>query len=596
MWCGAIASSAVWAAAGAIAAEAKTAPVGSKPAISSPRFQKQVPPAPPTVPPQPDPNDRFPTDPERPDPEPLEPDEEDVIDSDEETTPDAPTEETETQFFVSEIEVRGSTILSEADIAELVGSYENRQVTLSDLREAADQITQEYLNRDYITSRAILPDQTIAEDGIVIIQVIEGSLQQIDIEGTNRVNDSYVRSRIELGAGQPLNTSSLEDQLRLLRADPLFESVEASLRAGDNRGQSILIVRVTEAPPFRANISLDNYSPASVGSERLGANLRYRNLTGIGDDIFASYTFTDENGSDSYDLSYRVPVNPMNGTLQLRFAPNRNEIIQDPFDEFGIRGETDLYEVNFRQPLMRSPRREFALSLGFAHQDSQTFTDEGPTPFGIGPDEDGISRTSVLRFGQDYVARDVRGAWAFRSQFNVGTQLFDATENDGGDIPDGQFFSWLAQAQRVQRLGEDHLLIVQFDAQLTPDPLLPSQQFVIGGGQSLRGYRQNARSGDNGYRFSVEDRITLDRDAAGIPRLQVAPFIDLGGAWNVQDNPNPESDQQFLIGVGVGLFYEPLPGLRIRLDYGLPLVDLDDRGDNLQDDGIYFSIGYGLQF
>jgi len=32
--------------------------------------------------------------------------------------------------------------------------------------------------------------------------------------------------------------------------------------------------------------------------------------------------------------------------------------------------------------------------------------------------------------------------------------------------------------------------------------------------------------------------------------------------------------------------------LNIRVDYGLPLVDLEDRGRNVQDDGFYFSVRY----
>ncbi|MEE4662226.1 MAG: hypothetical protein V2J89_17280, partial [Halieaceae bacterium] len=62
--------------------------------------------------------------------------------------------------------------------------------------------------------------------------------------------------------------------------------------------------------------------------------------------------------------------------------------------------------------------------------------------------------------------------------------------------------------------------------------------------------------------------------------------------WNQDDNPNDLPDQTFLASVGSGLVYEPVENLNLRIDYGLPLVDLDDRGNNLQDDGFHFSIGY----
>ena len=497
---------------------------------------------------------------------------------------------------VQKIEVIGSTVFDSDELDSIIKPFEGRSLTLEERRSVADAITQLYLDQGYITSRALL-ENAETTDGVLKVRIIEGGLAEIKIEGTRRLNPSYIRSRIELGAGTPLNTAKLEDQLRLLRADPLLENIEASLQASGQVGQSNLVVRVQEADPFEANFSIDNYSPPSVGSERLGMGLRYRNLTGIGDELAGSYYRSTTGGADVFDFSYRVPLNAMNGTLQLRAAPNRNEITQSPFSELDIRGKSQLYELSYRQPLIRTPREEFALSVGFGFQEGQTFLfNELPTPFGIGPDEDGVSRTSVVKLSQDYLKRDPGGAWSLRSQFSIGTGLFDATTNES-PIPDGQFFSWLGQVQRVQRLGDDHLLIVQADLQLTPDSLLPSQQFVIGGGQSVRGYRQNVRSGDNGFRFSIEDRITVGRDEAGAPTIQLAPFIDVGAIWNQSDNPNKLPDQTFLVGAGLGLLWDQfagVKGLSVRLDYGLPFINLSDRGTNAQDEGFYFSVNYSL--
>lgn len=492
---------------------------------------------------------------------------------------------------VSRIEVTGSTIFSQKDLAPILQPVEGREETLEELRQVADAITQLYLDRGYITSRAILVDQTI-KGGVVQIRVIEGSLEEIQVQGNQNVKPAYIRSRIGLGAQPPLNRDALEDQLRLLKLDPLFTNVEASLRPGTQLGKSILIVRVTEAKSLSGFITVDNYSPPSVGSVRLGGALSYRNLTGYGDELAVSIFHTTNSGADNLDLVYRIPVNPLNGTLQFRFAPNWNRITQPPFDVLDIQGRSQLYQFSFRQPLIRNPRQEFALTLGFAAQNGQTFLfNDIPFPFGIGPDPDGNSRTRVLTFGQDYVKRDPQGAWALRSQLNFGLGILNATINPD-PIPDGRFFSWLAQVQRVQRLGNDNLLILQGDLQLTPDTLLPSQQFVIGGGQSIRGFRQNARSGDNGFRISVEDRITFLRDEAGSPVAQLAPFIDFGKVWNTPGNPNPEPDQRFLAGAGLGFLWQPYPGLNIRLDYGIPFLRLRDRGNDVQDYGFYFSVGY----
>jgi hemolysin activation/secretion protein len=492
---------------------------------------------------------------------------------------------------VSKVVVTGSTALKQSELEGVTRSLEGRSVTLEELRSAADAITQLYLNRGLITSRAVLVDQAIA-DGVIKIQVIEGSIEKIEIQGLQRLRPDYVRDRLQLGTTAPLSKDKLEDQLRLLKADPLLETVEASLRPGTGLGQSILTVRVKEAQSLTGFVGTDNFSPPSVGSERFGLGLNYQNLTGFGDTLGASYYQSTQEGSTAFDFNYRLPVNAQNGTVHLRIAPSRSKIVDPQFAAFGIRSNSDLYEISFRQPLLRTPREEFALSAAFTLQNGQTFLFQNtPFPFGIGPDADGNSRTRVLKLGQDYIRRDPVGAWALRSQFSFGLGLFNATRN-ADPIPDGRFFSWLGQVQRVQRLGNDHLLIAQFDVQLTPDSLLPSQQFVIGGGQSVRGFRQNSRSGDNGLRLSLEDRIAVQRDASGSPVLQLAPFLDLGTVWNKSNNPNTLPAQRFLAGGGLGLILEPIPRLTIRLDYAVPFVRPSDRGENAQDRGFYFGAGY----
>lgn len=538
-----------------------------------------------------DPNqERFPQ--PLPEPELTEPEEEEPVlpSSETEIEPSSP-DVSEAEVEVTAIEVTGSTIYTPEDWGEFTQPLEGRTVTVAELSAAADAITRLYQDEGYLTSRAILPQQEVV-DGVVQIQVIEGSLEEIQIEGNQRVQSGYISSRVELGVDTPLNVFKLEDQLRLLRQNPLFDTLSATLQPGTDLGQSVLDIEVDEANPFYGFASFDNYSPPSLGSERLGIGAGYRNLTGYGDNLFASYYVSTTGGSDLIDAFYQIPVNPMEGTIQLRTQFNWTEVTEDPFDDLGIEGDSQFYELSFRQPLIRTPTEEFALSIAFSFEDGQTFTfDDIPTPFGFGPDEDGVSRTSVFRFGQDYISRDGSGAWALRSLFNIGTTLFDATSNPE-PIPDSAFFSWNGQVQRVQRLSDNHTLVVQASLQLTPDPLLASEQFIVGGFFSVRGYRESARNGDNGFRISVEDRITLSRNDRGEPILQLIPFADIGHVWNQGDNPNDLPDETFLASIGSGILYEPIRNLNLRLDFGLPLVDLDDRGDNLQEDGIHFSVNY----
>lgn len=494
----------------------------------------------------------------------------------------------DTPIQVTRIEVVGSTVLTDADLNPIIQPLEGKTVTLADLNTAAQDITKLYLAKGYLTSRAVVSPQAIA-DGVVQITIIEGSLEAIDIEGNNRLKSSYIRSRLEQGVDEPLNTNDLEDQLQLLKANPLLDNIDATLQAGQGKGKSQLKVEVDEASSLILGANIDNYTTPSTGPVRTGVNVGTRNLTGNGDSLFVSYNRSITGGLNTIDASYTIPVNAKDGTLQLRTIIQRNEITEEPFDILDIDSDSERYSISFRQPLVRNPREEFALSLGFSHQRSRGFVNAANIPTVLfGPDANGLTRTSVFQFGQDYTHRDPNGVWTLRSQFNLGVDI-GATSNPD-PIPDGEFFSWLAQAQRVQRLGKNNLLILQADLQLTPDSLLSSEQFVIGGAQSVRGYRQNALSGDNGFRFSVEDRIALAHNQEGNPVFQVAPFMDLGVVFN-SDNPNGLGDDNFIIGLGLGVLWELVPGFNIRLDYAPPIIDLN-RGDDIQDHGFYFSLNY----
>lgn len=520
--------------------------------------------------------DRFPEEPQVPEPLP-----------DVDPAPEPPVPEpslpsgADVPFRVTDVVVVGSTLYDAATLAAIVAPYENREVTLAELQQAADEITQLYLNDGYITSRAVISTQTIV-DGVVQIDVIEGELEEITVEGTDRLVD-YVRVRIAQGGTQPLNQGRLEDQLRLLRVDPMFDSVEASLRAGSGVGQSRLIVRVEEAPTVGGSIYSDSYSPPSVGNVRIGGSLQFRNLAGLGDTLFGSATWTTTAGSKVYELGYRVPISPMNGTLLVRLTPNEFEITDpnQPTFDLGTEGSTDIYEVSVRQPLVRTPRDEFALSLGYRYREGSTLIS------GIITD---ASTTNVLSFGQDYVHRDVSGAWALQSQFRLGTEEVGDTVTTSGSS-DG-FFSWIGQVQRVQRLNPDNLLQVQGSLQLTPNSLPGSEKFFAGGGLSVRGYDQNQRFGDSGLRFSIEDQIVIVRDDAGVPFFQVAPFLDGAYVWNDSDS-GEVTDNNFLLGTGVGFLFNFLEGLNARADLAYPLVDIEELStDDPPGLRFYFNLGY----
>ena len=108
------------------------------------------------------------------------------------------------RVFVREVKITGNTVFSDETLKEVTAPYENRELTDTDLESLRLALTIFYVNKGYINSGAVIPDQTII-DGMITIHIIEGKLTNIEVEGNKWFRDRYIRSRIRLGAGPPLN-------------------------------------------------------------------------------------------------------------------------------------------------------------------------------------------------------------------------------------------------------------------------------------------------------------------------------------------------------------------------------------------------------
>ncbi len=494
----------------------------------------------------------------------------------------APSDLPDMSFPISRVEVSGNTVL-DVEIAEIVEEFlaNHPTATFDDLVTLRSSITQLYIDNGYINSGAFLPNNQDLSDGEVQIQVVEGTLEEIQISGLTRLQEVYVRSRLNLANSTPLNQRDLERALQLLQLNPLIQQVNAELTAGSAPGRNILLVNIQEASPFQLGIGGDNYQSPSIGSEQFSIQASYANLIGLGDQISAGYGITE--GLDSFDVGFSIPVNPMDGTISLGYSNDDSRILETDFEDLDIRSESETFSLGFRQPTVRTPTEEFALGLGVDLRRSTTFLEDQPFSFSVGP-EDGESNVTVVRLSQDWVKRGARSVLAARSQFSIGIDAFDATINDTGT--DGRFVAWIGQFQWLQQLSPRFVLVSRLNTQLTPDSLLPLERFGFGGADTVRGYRQNQLVTDNGLLAATELRFSL---LPNTNRLQLIPFVEAGHGWN-NDTPDPDPDT--LVSLGLGLRWLITPDLSVRVDYGFPLIDVEDEGSSLQDSGLYFSVRY----
>ena len=496
-------------------------------------------------------------------------------------------------FIVERFDVVGSTVFSRKKLAKVLAGYTHRPISFAELLDAGSLITQLYIKQGYTTSGAYIPPQTLTV-GVVKIQVVEGRLEDIRVTGLRRLKPNYVRSRLAIVSSPPVNQKRLLEALQLLQQNPLIQNLSAELSAGSSPGTSILSVRVTEAKTFNAQVALDNGRTPSVGSFQRRLQLREGNLLGLGDSLTFGYTNTD--GSNTEDTSYTFPLNPRNGTLSFNFGTTSSNVIEPPFNKLDIKSAFRYYELTFRQPIIQTPTQEFAFGLTASRRESDISSsvfNANEVPLSLlspGADEKGRTRVSALRFFQEWTNRSSREVIAARSQFSFGNGAFGATINT--EAPDSRFFSWLGQAQWVRLLAPDTLLLVRGNLQLADRPLVPIEQFGLGGVGSVRGYRQDLLLTDNGFVATAELQYPILRIPKWQGVLQAIPFVDVGSAWGYSQQDALNQNPNTLADVGLGLQLRLGNEFTARLDWGIPLVSVNSRERTWQENGLYFSVLY----
>jgi hemolysin activation/secretion protein len=479
----------------------------------------------------------------------------------------------------------GNKLVPSEALGALAAPYTDREVSVGELEHLRQAISQYYVDRGYINSGALLPDD-FYRDGIVRFRIVEGRVDQVRLQGLGRLRPSYVQERL-VRPEEPLNVNALQERFQLLLTDPLFAKVNARLEPGATPGLATLDVDVTRARPWDLALYTNNYQAPSTSPEVVGVTGTLRNLTGLGDALDA--TLQQGQGDNSeYVLGWVVPV-ARHTQIRARYDHQNSTVLQEPLDQLDLSSSFNSYELGLTQTLVDTLRRNFTLGLMYTYRENST-TLLGE-PFSFVPGEPtGTSSVNAVRFGQEYLERWQTQALALRSTFTWGNTNVqpDSVAPPGRDlVPAKNYFFWLGQAQFSRLILPNGASVsLRGTVQLTTDRLVPLEQIAVGGVYSVRGYPENLQVRDKGYYGSIELRYPLFERPAQRHRLFVIPFFDFGAAWNVGADP------QDIRSIGVGLNWQ-FHGLSAELYYGYRLVDVDvETGNNLQDNGISFQVRY----
>lgn len=480
------------------------------------------------------------------------------------------------RFFVKKIKLEGNTVLSSAALEKYTAAYNNRETSFEELASLADKITEVYIASGYSTSQAYLPPQKI-EDGTVTLQVVEGKVEAVRVEGNKYFKKEIYERAVRLRPDKVFAYQDLESSLYDLNQKPDLNA-KGYIVAGKKPETSDIILKAEEKFPLHVYYGFNNRGTKLTHRLRHEVHFDHNNLLGYGDILNASVSMAEEGAFDAGFVSYEFPIDRTGTTLHLDTSYVHSRLIGD-FKSSNVIGKNFSVVPSVTQNLIRSLRFVLDWFLGFEYTDSKTLVEGNKINF---------DRMRVLKTGPRVTFQDRGGRTILSADIDWGIPRFLGGSKDNDPKASrvnsgGDFLYYTAGLARIQRLPKSMYLVMRTNGQWTNNTLTSVEEFRAGGAYSVRGYPESDAVGDYGYNFSAELNIPipfLPRDlkvpctqkkASDVIRL--VGFIDGAKTFFRERAAETAVKDSFLLGTGLGIRINLNPNISFQLDFGWPIGD-----------------------
>jgi hemolysin activation/secretion protein len=466
------------------------------------------------------------------------------------------------RFVLQRVRMTGNTVFSEAELIGLVREYVGKEVSFADLEQATARISRYYREHGYMVARAYIPAQIIKTDGVVEIAVIEGRYGKINLNNKSRVGDGVARGYLDAFPGNPVTQAALERKMLLLNDLPGVGEARATLKPGEQVGESDLTVDLAEAPFATGSLEYNNQGNYYTGASQLVGNVNLLSPLGFGDILTAQLT----RGFDGlwYGLlDYQIPIGGDGFKLGGTYS-STDYTLGKSFEALDANGNAHTYTLKGSYPFVRSV--DFNL-YGQAAYDWRDFTDRQGA---IGFETERATRTARLTLNGD--ARDAiwgGGLTVFSLAYSSGNVDIKTPStlalDDVTAQTNGHFDKWNLSALRLQSISERLSAYLSLSGQKAGKNLDSSEKFFLGGAYGVRAYPTGEAPGDSGYLGTAELRYTFS--IAAMPgTLQPFAFVDAGFV-TVNENPfivGAPNDRR-IAGGGAGLTWVRARDFQLKL-------------------------------
>ena len=445
-------------------------------------------------------------------------------------------------FRIDNITLSGVTLISAKAQHTLVSPWEGQCLNMAKITELTTAISDWYISRGYITSRAFLTEQDLSSGQLNIV-VLEGKLAEIRLDG----NTPLMRKMAFPGLkGRVLNLRDIEqgmEQINRLRVQP----VQIEIIPASQPGYSVVNLTAQPEFPLSASISLDNSGQKSTGEEQLNGSLTGNNMLGIADKWFVSggrsSDFARAYDAQNFQAGVSVPFGY--GLLDYSYAwSNYRTTIDNVGYPWVSRGDTKTHRLNASWVVYRNGDVKTGLAAGVVQRSSRNWLNDAPL-------QSSTRNLSSLILGITHTQKMAGGVATFNPTYSHGMPWFNAEtdEDKTGDAPRALFRKWSLNASFQRPITQDLGWLTSVYGQWSPDRLYGAERLTLGGESSVRGFKEQYLSGDNGGYLRNELGYTLFT----LPVIgQVSATVAFDGGWLEKDREDRFASGT-LWGASVGL-------------------------------------------
>ena len=403
-------------------------------------------------------------------------------------------------FAIREITLDGAAHLDGGARERLLAPYRGQCLGVGQLNALLKAITDHYLARGFVTSRAYLPQQDLSSGSLKIV-VVEGRLEGF----VESFDESAVASPRELGmgfpghAGEVLNLRELEQLVDQVNRLPSRQA-QLELVPGNEVGGSRVQLKGERAKPWRVSAFRDNSGDASSGEQQAGLGLDWDSPLGLADQFglrMGQDVVSDHwKHSDNQALFYSLPY----GWWTFRYSYNQSYYRtrnQGSGFAFKFDGDSQSHQLGAERVLHRDSLSKTAVNFGLAHVRSNNFIDDEKLDVSSSRISEGqLGFNHGRRIGSAFVNLDA--GW----QQGLGALGAQGEHDPQPGQPHARYDKYtltLSYLQPFQLWGENFSFDALATAQKSEDVLYSPQRISLGGLNSVRGFKDQSLSGDSGY-------------------------------------------------------------------------------------------------